>query len=112
MEQEELRLEEEYEVDESPRPSEHVGGIEEQSKSMLGKVKKALKFIKWIVIAAGIIAGVLLIYGILAITVMSNADTALIGFIVILAVEGVLFVTFGGMLVYTKIMLNKIKKAE
>lgn len=114
MEQEELTIEENFEIDESMYPEEeHPHAHDEHSKALLDKVKKYMKVVKWIVIAAGIVAGVLLVYGILAVTVLkSSVDTAIIGLIVLLVVEGLLFVAFAAMLVITKLQLNKLKKLQ
>lgn len=112
MEQEELLEEENYELDEEMYPEEEYPHERDaQSKALLDKIKKCIKIVKWIVIAAGIVAGVLLVYGILTVTVFKDAaETAMIGLIVLLVVEGLLFVAFAVMLVLAKLQLNKLKK--
>ena len=65
---------------------------EEYSKLLIKKAQKAVKIIKCLVAVAGALAGVLLVFGILALTVIKDTNGSLIGFIVILVVIAAVFV--------------------
>ena len=80
------------------------------SKLLLERAKKAVKIIKCLVIAAGVLAAILLVYGILALTVMNNKEGALIGFFVILSLVLAIFIALIVMFVYAKIQLDKLKR--
>lgn len=111
MEQEELQEElpsGEVNVEEEDTHHSHHER-EERSKALLSKMKINVKVIKWLVISAGILAGLLLVYGILLVFVFKGTG-ALVGFIVLLVLEGLLFVAFFAMFIYTQIILKKLKK--
>ena len=113
MEQDELNyagsdIEAPDNVEAMPHESHHEHDA--QSKALIGRMKLNVKIIKWLVIAAGILAGILLVYGILLVTVFESSSGAFTGFIVLLVIEGLMFLAFAAMLVYTKLILNKLKK--
>lgn len=85
-------------------------GKERSAKVYVKKAQTAVRIIKALVIAAGVLAGILLVYGILAVTVMKDTQGALIGFIVILSLVGVIFIALIAMFIYAKINLGKLKK--
>ena len=83
---------------------------EQYSKLLIKKAQKAVKIIKLLVAVAGALAGVLLVFGILALTVIKDTNASLIGFIVILVVIAAVFVALIALFVYAKINQGKLKK--
>lgn len=83
---------------------------ERYSKILIAKAKKAVKIIKGLVIAAGALAGILLIYGILSLTVIEDKQGALIGFFVMLSFIMAIFIALIVMFVYAKIQLDRLKR--
>lgn len=89
---------------------EQVQNKEQYARTLIKKAQDAVKAIKCLVIAAGALAGVLLIFGIIAITVIKDSSSSLIGFIVIISVIGVIFIALVALFIYAKVNLNKLKK--
>lgn len=83
---------------------------EQYARTLIKKAQDAVKAIKCLVIAAGALAGVLLIFGIIAITVIKDTSSSLIGFIVIISLIGLIFIALVALFIYAKVNLNKLKK--
>lgn len=86
------------------------GNANSYSKQLINKAKKAVKIIKGLVIAAGVLAAILIVYGILSLTVIEDKNGALIGFFVMLSVILAIFIALIVMFVYAKIQLDRLKK--
>ena len=111
MEQEQLQEQEIYQQPEqSEFPEVNLAEREQQAKTYVKKAKTAVKIIKILVSVAGGLAGVLILYGILAVTVMKGTEGALVGFLVILGFVAAVFIALIAMFVYAKINLDKLKK--
>lgn len=103
-------MEQEQEIYQQLPPEAYPDQRERKSKIYVKKAKTAIKIIKILVSVAGALVGVLLIYGILALTVMKGTEGAFIGFIVLLVLVLAVFIALIAMFVYAKINLDKLKK--
>lgn len=85
---------------------------EELARRLANRVERAVKVLKILVGVAIAIFAVTAVYGILALTVISDKQTAVIGFIVLICCLVVMAAAVMSVLAYAYLTLNKLKKMK
>ena len=85
---------------------------EQYAKALANRAEKAVKILKVLVIVALAIAVGLLIFSIVALTVIKDSETGVIGLAVFMSCISALLIAIASIFVFTLLTLNKLKKLK
>ena len=85
---------------------------DQYAELLSNKLHKAIKLLKILIVAAMVLFAVTALYGILAVTIISDKRAVIIGFIVDICFLVVMALTIMAVLLYAYVILHKLKKLK